>query len=54
MARIALAHPKFRWTAAGADDWRRRAADWPQTRYEAKAVREGRKPLYLSLERVPD
>ena len=54
MTRIALAHPKFRWTARTADDWRRRAADWPQTRYEAKAVREGRKPLYLTLERLPD
>lgn len=54
MARIALAHPKFRWTAQCADDWRRRAQDWPQTRYEAKAVREERKPLYLSLERLPD
>ena len=54
MTRIALAHPKFRWTAQTADDWRRRSADWPQTRYEAKAVREGRKPLYLTLERLPD
>lgn len=54
MTRIALAHPKFRWTAERADDWRLRADDWPQTRYEAKAVREERKPLYLSLERLPD
>ena len=54
MTRIALAHPKFRWTAKRADDWRLRADDWPQTRYEAKAVREERKPLYLSLERLPD
>jgi tRNA (guanine-N7-)-methyltransferase len=54
MTRIALAHPKFRWTAERADDWRQRAEDWPQTRYEAKAVREDRKPLYLSLERLPD
>ena len=25
-----------------------RPADWPQTRYEAKALREGRPPIYLS------
>ena len=24
-----------------------RPADWPQTRYEAKALREGRRPIYL-------
>jgi len=54
MTRIALAHPGFRWLAQGADDWRQRPGDWPQTRYEAKAMREGRLPLYLSLERRGD
>ena len=34
-------------TAATANDWRIRPADWPQTRYEAKAVREGRGQNYL-------
>lgn len=28
-----------------------RPADWPATRYEAKALREGRRPLYYSLRR---
>ena len=54
MTRIALAHPGFRWLAQGADDWRQRPEDWPQTRYETKAMREGRLPLYLSLERRGD
>ena len=26
-----------------------RPADWPPTRYEAKALREGRSPLYLAV-----
>ncbi len=41
----------FRWTAAGADDWRRRPPDWPQTRYEAKALREGRRCYYFRFVR---
>jgi len=28
-----------------------RPADWPETRYEAKAIREGRAPIYLSYRR---
>lgn len=44
-------HPWFDWTAAGPDDWRRRSADWPATRYEKKALRAGRKPVYLRLSR---
>ncbi len=35
------------WTAERADDWRRPWSGWKQTRYEAKAVREGRTPAYL-------
>lgn len=39
----------FAWTARGQDDWRNRPADWPQTRYEQKALREGRRCYYLSF-----
>ena len=46
------ATPDFRWTAACADDWRHRPADWPETRYEKKAVREGRRSSYLRFVRV--
>ncbi len=41
----------FEWTAARRADWRTRPADWPETRYEAKAVREGRVPAYLIFRR---
>jgi tRNA (guanine-N7-)-methyltransferase len=44
--------PAFRWTAARADDWRLPYPGWPGTRYEAKALREGRRPSYLTFERV--
>ena len=43
---------QFEWTAERADDWRCRPDDWPQTRYEAKALREGRPPAYLQFRRV--
>ncbi|HML30867.1 MAG TPA: tRNA (guanosine(46)-N7)-methyltransferase TrmB [Hyphomicrobium sp.] len=39
--------PRFVWQAKSPDDWRIRPADWPETRYEAKAVREGRKRYYF-------
>ena len=38
----ALRHPAFSWTADSAKDWRERPADWPQTRYMEKGLREGR------------
>lgn len=41
----------FRWKARRPVDWRQRPDDWPETRYEAKAVRAGRAPVYLSFER---
>jgi tRNA (guanine-N7-)-methyltransferase len=46
------AHPAFAWSARSADDWRRPFAGWPGTRYEAKAVREGRTPAYLVFTRI--
>jgi tRNA (guanine-N7-)-methyltransferase len=47
-----LDDPDFRWPAAHADDWRRPWSDWRETRYEAKAKREGRRPLYLTFVRA--
>ena len=41
------AHGGFAWTAEKADDWHQPPADWPGTRYEAKAVKAGRRPGYL-------
>ncbi|PLX38087.1 MAG: tRNA (guanosine(46)-N7)-methyltransferase TrmB [Hyphomicrobiales bacterium] len=45
-------HPAFEWTARKADDWREPYDGWPGTRYEAKAIREGRTPTYLTFKRV--
>ena len=42
----------FAWVAERAADWRERPADWPQTRYERKALSEGRRPVYLEWRRV--
>ena len=39
----------FIWTAHRAIDWRQRPTDWPETRYERKALSAGRKPAYLSF-----
>jgi tRNA (guanine-N7-)-methyltransferase len=39
------------WTAASADDWRRPWPDFSGTRYEDKARREGRAPVYLVFRR---
>lgn len=41
----------FIWRAHEADDWRLPWPDWPGTRYEAKARREGREPVYLTFVR---
>jgi tRNA (guanine-N7-)-methyltransferase len=43
---------EFEWTAERADDWRLPWAGWPGTRYEAKALREGRPPAYLIFRRA--
>jgi len=43
--------PDLDWTARGADDWRTPPSGWPGTRYEAKALREGRRPHYLTFVR---
>ncbi|MBN9037021.1 MAG: tRNA (guanosine(46)-N7)-methyltransferase TrmB [Rhizobiales bacterium] len=46
------AHPAFAWKAASAQDWRDPYPGWPGTRYEAKALREGRTPAYLTFLRA--
>ncbi|MBZ9952973.1 MULTISPECIES: tRNA (guanosine(46)-N(7))-methyltransferase TrmB [unclassified Mesorhizobium] len=46
------AHGGFAWQAAEAVDWHRPYDGWPGTRYEAKAVREGRRPAYLTFIRT--
>ena len=46
------AHPAFAWEAQRAHDWQRPFEGWPGTRYEAKAIREGRVPAYLRFRRT--
>ncbi len=41
----------FEWTAMDADDWRQPFPGWPGTRYEQKAIREGRRGTYLTFRR---
>lgn len=45
--------PWFEWTARRADDFRTQPADAPITRYQRKAVREGRTSTYLDYVRRP-
>jgi tRNA (guanine-N7-)-methyltransferase len=46
------AHGGFAWAAEAPQDWRERPPDWPETRYEAKALRAGRTPMFLSFRRL--
>lgn len=41
----------FEWMAGCADDWRKPPADWVPTRYEQKALAQGKKPVYLTFKR---
>ncbi|GGH34066.1 tRNA (guanine-N(7)-)-methyltransferase [Alsobacter metallidurans] len=50
LARV-LRSPDFAWEAERAADWREPYPGWPSTRYEAKALREGRTPSYLRIRR---
>lgn len=43
--------PRFEWLAARPDDWRAPWPGWPGTRYERKALSEGRIPHYLTFRR---
>lgn len=42
-------HGAFEWQAKSALDWHTPYEAWPGTRYEAKAIREGRTPAYLTF-----
>lgn len=46
LARV-LRSPDFAWTAQTAADWREPWPGFVRTRYEAKAIREGRTPAYF-------
>lgn len=40
---------KFEWSAKNAEDWKTPWGEWEATRYEAKAIKEGRVPCYLEF-----
>jgi len=45
------AHAQFEWMAEKAADWHTPYEGWSGTRYEAKALREGRRAAYLTFRR---
>jgi len=45
-------HGAFEWQARHSGDWHEPYEGWPGTRYEAKAIREGRRPTYLMFVRT--
>ncbi len=49
--RHLIGRSDFAWLIEDASDWRQRSADWPETRYEAKALAEGRAPMFLKFRR---
>ncbi|HEX5958973.1 MAG TPA: tRNA (guanosine(46)-N7)-methyltransferase TrmB [Hyphomicrobiaceae bacterium] len=49
---VAAHNADLHWTAGRASDWRIRPPDWPQTRYEAKALAAGRCCYYFRFVRV--
>ncbi len=51
MLEALAGEPRLVWRARRAADWRERPADWPATRYEAKARAAGRRCTFLSFER---
>jgi tRNA (guanine-N7-)-methyltransferase len=46
-----IVEPRFVWQAESPADWRVRPADWPPTRYEAKAKAAGRVCYYFRFSR---
>jgi tRNA (guanine-N7-)-methyltransferase len=51
LARV-LRSQDFVWTAEAASDWRKPWDGFSRTRYEAKAIREGRTPAYFIFRKV--
>ncbi|OPB30511.1 tRNA (guanine-N7-)-methyltransferase [Bartonella sp. WD12.1] len=42
-------HDSFEWQVESPKDWKNPYPSWQSTRYEAKALREGRTPAYLTF-----
>ena len=41
----------FIWTAKTSNDWRYPPKDWVETKYQKKAVKEGRKPVFFEYQK---
>ena len=50
--REVASHGRLAWTAARLEDCRAPWDEWPGTRYEAKAIDEGRRPAYLTFRKA--
>ena len=44
--------PFFAWTATCGNDWKHEPSDWVQTKYQRKAIREGRKAVFLDYKKI--
>lgn len=43
------ADKNFVWNAKCGNDWKQEPSDWVQTKYQKKAIREGRRPVFLDF-----
>jgi tRNA (guanine-N7-)-methyltransferase len=50
--RVMHACPDFIWTAKCGNDWKHEPQDWVRTKYQEKAIREGRRPVFFNYKRV--
>ncbi len=44
--------PDFVWTARCGKDWKSEPADWVKTKYQQKALREGRRPVFFDYRKA--
>lgn len=42
----------FKWTAKCGNDWKQPPHDWVETKYQRKAIREGRRPVFFDYQRL--
>lgn len=52
MLQHMLQAPAFQWTANTPEDWKNAPADWVQTKYQRKAMQEGRYSTFLEFRRM--
>jgi tRNA (guanine-N7-)-methyltransferase len=49
MLEYCLAHPDFEWQARHKSDWQQEPLDWVPTRYQQRAVAEGRNAVFFNF-----